>query len=68
MIYNGYIVKPSERYPGLLTVATEGQGGKIPNVLMGLHTSYGEVKTKIDMYLEMQKGKTNGKTSPKGGD
>lgn len=68
MIYSGYIIKPSERFPGLLTVATEGQGGKIPNVLSGMHTSYHEVQKKIDMYLETQKGKTNGKTSTKGGD
>lgn len=68
MNYRGYLITASERSPSLLKVATEGQGGKIPDVLTGLHTSPTDVKYLIDNYLDNQKGKVNGKTTPKGGD
>lgn len=68
MIYRGYLITPAERSPSLVKVATEGQGGRIPDVLGGLHTSATSVKYIIDTYLDSQKGKVNGKASAKGGD
>lgn len=65
MIYRGFIVKSAPTMPTLLKVAVEGQGGRIPTILDGLHTSHGEVKSKIDHYLDNLKGATNGKTSTK---
>lgn len=65
MIYRGYIVSAYPPMPNLLKVAVEGQGGRIPAVLEGLHTSQGDVKAKIDHYLDNLKGATNGKTSAK---
>lgn len=60
MIYRGYIVSPHPASPCLLTVAVEGRGGKIPNMLQGLFTSHHTVKGVIDRYLDMKGGKTNG--------
>lgn len=51
-IYKGYIVKSDKNFPSLLTVATVGRGGKIPAVLEGLFTSFGDVKQVIDTYTE----------------
>ena len=51
-IYKGYIVKSDKNFPSLLTVATAGRGGKIPAVLEGLFTSFGDVKQVIDTYTE----------------
>ena len=68
MNYRGYIISASERSPSLLKVATEGQGGKIPDMLSGLHTSHSGVQYLIDKYLDTQKGKVNGKATPKSGD
>lgn len=65
MIYRGYLIKPSPNMPTLLKVAVEGQGGRIPAVLDGLHTSYGSVRSLIDHYLDNLKEATNGKTSAK---
>jgi len=59
MIYKGYIVKAHPLSPTLLTVATEGKGGKIPNVLSGLFTSHHTVKAIIDQYLETKGGKAS---------
>ena len=52
VIYKGYIIKPAPFSPSLLTVATEGKGGKIPKVLEGAFTSHATVKQVIDAYLE----------------
>lgn len=68
MNYRGYIIKPADRSPALVKVVTEGQGGKIPNVLTGLFTHPADVKQKIDDYLDNQKDNTNGKTTAKGRD
>ena len=65
MNYRGYLITPYPQSPTLLKVATEGQGGKIPNVLLGLHTSHGQVKSLIDHYLDNLKDNENGKTTPK---
>ena len=51
-IYKGYIVKSDKNFPSLLTVAAVGRGGKIPAVLEGLFTSFGDVKQVIDTYTE----------------
>ena len=51
-IYKGYIVKSDKNFPSLLTVSTVGRGGKIPAVLEGLFTSFGDVKQVIDTYTE----------------
>lgn len=51
-VYKGYIVKSDKAFPSLLTVATSGRGGKIPAVLEGLFTSFGDVKQRIDSYVE----------------
>ena len=68
MNYRGYIIAPADLSPALVKVATEGQGGKIPAVLGGLFTHPSDVMGIIDDYLDNQKGKTNGKASPKSGD
>ena len=59
IVYRGFIVKPSPVSPQLVSVATEGKGGKIPAVLGGLFTSYSVVKAIIDRYLDS--GKKRGK-------
>ncbi len=67
MNYKGFIISSAPTSPSLYKVATEGQGGKIPNVLLGLFTSKDVVTQLIDMYLETQKGADNGKTTTKRG-
>ena len=67
MNYKGFLISSSPLSPSLYKVATEGQGGKIPNVLSGLFTSKDVVIQLIDMYLETQKGADNGKTTTKRG-
>ena len=65
--YKGYIISSSKLLPGLVGVATEGKGGKIPNILSGGFTSTGVAKKEIDRYLE-SKVKTDAKaTSESGG-
>lgn len=49
-VYKGYILKNAPNSPSLLTVATEGRGGKIPKVLEGLFTSHNTAKQAIDFY------------------
>ena len=65
MNYKGFIISSAPTSPSLYKVATEGQGGKIPNVLLGLFTSKDVVVQAIDMYLGTQKGTDNGKTNSK---
>lgn len=64
--YKGYLITTSKEFPPLLYVATEGKGGKVPNVLASLFTSVGMAKIQIDKYLET-KGKTDAKTGDEGG-
>jgi hypothetical protein len=63
MIYKhrGYLVKPHKEFPKTFIIVTEGQGGKIPNVLSGLFTSKGTACDSIDGYLS-KKVKTNAET------
>ena len=68
MNYRGYLITTSERSPMMYTVATEGQGGRIPDVLKGLFTHRTTAIDIIDRYLDTQKGKVNGKTAAKSGD
>lgn len=68
MNYRGYLITHSERNPMMYTVATEGQGGKIPAVLKGLFTHTSIATDTIDRYLDTEKGRANGKTAAKGGD
>ena len=67
MIYKGFIIGSAPNSPILYKVATEGQGGKIPNVLSGLFTSKDVVIQLIDMYLEQNKEESNGKATTKRG-
>lgn len=66
--YRGYIVAPVPHSPTLLKVATEGQGGKIPNVLNGMFTSYTAVVEIVDRYLATKTDEENidGKARKKG--
>lgn len=63
--YRGYLISTDPISPTLYSVATEGRGGKIPNVLSGRFTSVSWIKTVIDDYLDKQPEKTRGKTDPK---
>ena len=67
MNYKGYLIMGSAQSPSLFRVSTEGQGGKIPNVLQGLFTSRHVAMQLIDGYVGNQKGADNGKTSSKRG-
>lgn len=60
--YKGYLIQPHKQYPRMLYVATEGQGGKIPNVLTSLFTSYLVAMEAIDKYVEDKGTVKNGKT------
>lgn len=63
--YKGYIISTDPISPTLYSVATEGRGGKIPNILSGRFTSVSWVKTLIDKYLADQEEKPRGKANPK---
>lgn len=65
MNYRGYIVKSDPLSPSLLTIATEGQGGRIPDKFQGRFTSHLEVKGLIDRYLDIDKEQGNAKTNSK---
>lgn len=62
--YRGYIITPNPLSPTLYKVATEGRGGKIPDVLVGSFTSVGTVTHLIDHYLADQEA-SRGKAAPK---
>lgn len=62
--YRGYLITPDDAFPNLYTVATEGRGGKIPNVLSGRFTTVSWIKQVIDLYVDAQVEKTRGKTNP----
>lgn len=69
MEYRGYLIKYSKNTltPSLLTIAVEGQGGKIPKVLEGSFTNYAIAKLHIDYYLDNKVVK-NAKENSKSGD
>lgn len=62
MKYKGYLINPSKQAPNLFYVATEGRGGKIPDMLSGLYTTKVLAVSDIDRYLNL-KGKTDAKES-----
>lgn len=62
--YKGFYVTFDEKNPRLVRVATEGKGGKIPNVLTGLFTSKQVVYNIIDSYVAQ---KQNAKTETEAG-
>lgn len=67
MNYKGYIISTDTLSPNLYRVATEGRGGKIPNVLAGCFTKISEITTRIDGYLltqEQGKKRNDGKANP----
>jgi hypothetical protein len=68
--YKGYLIKPSKNSPMNYCVVTEGQGGKIPNVLDSLFTSTGLAMAAIDEYLDNKpvKEPKNGKARSESGD
>lgn len=69
MDYKGYLIKPSKNNPKCFTIATEGRGGKIPNVMEGMFTSRGAAMQIVDLYLESKEKnvKQNDKEGSKGG-
>ena len=50
--YKGYYIKSHSSFPGSFVIVTEGQGGRIPDIMKGLFTSTGIAKSLIDSYLE----------------
>lgn len=66
--YRGYIIAPVPHSPTLVKVAVEGQGGKVPNILVGMFTSTTAVMELIDKYLAEKESQeaVNGKARPKG--
>lgn len=65
MKYNGYLINSAKTMPGLYSIAVEGRGGKIPNVLEGYYTKRNLAMVDIDKYLE-SKEKDSAKDSSKG--
>lgn len=69
--YKGYYIKPHKLFPNNVIVVTEGQGGKIPNILTSMFTSVGIAKDHIDKYLvnrDIEKERVNAsKTRAKSG-
>lgn len=52
MQYKGYFVKSDKAFPSMLVITTTGRGGKIPSVMEGMFTSFGDAKHVIDAYTE----------------
>jgi hypothetical protein len=52
IIHKGYQIKPSKECPTLMTVVTDGKGGKVPDVLTSLYTTAVYAKQAIDKYLD----------------
>lgn len=67
MNYKGYLITAAPNSPTLYKVALAGQGGRIPNTLLGLFTAKDVIMQLVDVYLETQKGNTNGQTTSKRG-
>lgn len=67
MNYKGYLISAAPNSPTLYKVALAGQGGRIPNSLLGLFTTKDVIMQLVDVYLETQKGNSNGQTTAKRG-
>lgn len=67
--HKGYMVKPYKPVPNVLVIATVGQGGKVPNILSGLYTSYNTAVRAIDDYVASRpvKEKADAKTTSEAG-
>lgn len=50
--YRDYQIKPYKAAPSNYIVVTAGRGGKIPDVLGGLFTTYSKAMQFIDQYLD----------------
>lgn len=70
--HKGYYIKNHKSFPGSFLIVTEGQGGRIPDIMRGLFTSVGAAKGVIDSYLDIKalvKERANAsKTRTKSGD
>lgn len=49
--YKGYYIKKNPLFPNLLSVVTEGRGGKIPDILNTQFTTPTYAQQAIDLYL-----------------
>lgn len=54
MEYKGYLITPAQGAAKCYSIATAGQGGKIPQVMTGLFTSTGIAKQVVDMYIALK--------------
>lgn len=52
MNYKGYIISPASSGAKCYSIATEGRGGKIPDIMGGVFTSRGVAMQLIDSYVE----------------
>lgn len=50
--HRGFIIKPHKTFPSNYVIVTEGQGGKIPDVLSGMFTRKDIGVKEIDKYLD----------------
>lgn len=68
MNYKGYLITPVKGLGSAYEIATEGRGGKIPNVMLGTFTSRGSATQVIDSYLTSKENsmKQNDKEISKG--
>ena len=57
MKYKGYLITPSTTGAKCYSIATEGRGGKIPDVMSGVFTSTGAAMQVVDLYLESKEKK-----------
>lgn len=68
MVYKGYIISPASSGAKCYSIATEGRGGKIPDIMGGVFTSRGVAMQLIDAYVESKQKnvKSNDEKSSKG--
>lgn len=68
MNYKGYLITPVKGLGSAYEIATEGRGGKIPNIMTGLFTSRGSAMQVVDFYLASKESvvNTNGEKISKG--
>ncbi len=68
MNYKGYIISPASSGAKCYSIATEGRGGKIPDIMGGVFTSRGVAMQLIDSYVESKQKnvKTNDEKISKG--
>lgn len=64
--HKGYLISPDKDYPTIYRVAVKGQGGKIPNVLLGMFTSPSVAMIVIDEYTGQKETKRASKAAIQG--